>query len=86
MSAPPLKRPVLTCLSKQRWCDELAARAGAMHALERPGNTITRLWVYACPECRGWHLTSKGHGQRMMVTKTNPVQFDNHSKQPRRAA
>jgi hypothetical protein len=46
------------CLSKVRWSDELAARAGAMQALEaRPD--VRRLYTYKCLICSGWHLTRK---------------------------
>lgn len=73
MSAPPLKRPVLTCLNKQRHPDEFVARAAAMHSLERPDCDVDRLWVYRCPLCRGFHLSSRPQGRGHMVTVTNPV-------------
>jgi hypothetical protein len=73
MTAPPLKRPVLTCQRKLRWSDEFAARAAAMHRLEQPDQPLDRLWIYRCPMCAGWHLTSKRQATSMMVTAANPV-------------
>jgi hypothetical protein len=72
MTAPPKKRTVLTCESKKRWPDEHSARAGAMVSIELNGNA-TELWVYNCPECRGWHLTKRNNGILLKVTLENPV-------------
>ena len=44
------------CIGKQRWADEMAARAGAIYAIET-FRKADKLWVYRCPHCYGWHLT-----------------------------
>lgn len=67
MSAPPLKGNVLACSNKRRWCDEFAARAGAMDAINRY-RVADRLWIYNCSYCRGWHLTKSNCGIDYMVT------------------
>lgn len=72
MTAPPLKGGVLNCSNKHRWSDEHAARAGAMDSITRHGQA-SRLWVYHCPHCRGWHLTSQNQGVKMLVTRDNLV-------------
>jgi hypothetical protein len=71
MSAPPLKGQRLTCRNKHRHPDEIIARAAAMDAITRYGN-VQVLYVYLCPECRGWHLSKKGNAL-YAVTKENPV-------------
>jgi hypothetical protein len=72
MSAPPLKKKVVTCQSKRRHPDEITARAAAMRAIQYRGQ-VNKLWVYPCPECRGWHLTKKNNGLGALVTADNPV-------------
>lgn len=72
MTAPPLKRTVVNCRSKNRYPDELAARAAGMVAIQRFGEQRT-LYVYKCRECRGWHLTKRDHGSLARVTGDNPV-------------
>lgn len=44
------------CANKHRWSDELSARAGAIHSLERRPH-VEQLFTYQCPICRGFHLT-----------------------------
>ena len=56
-----------TCKGKRYFADEIAARAGAAVSLEERANT-TRLWVYRCMACPGWHITSKKHSERFLVT------------------
>lgn len=43
-----------TC--ERRWPDEMSARAGALFAIETYKRE-SKLYVYRCPTCRGWHLT-----------------------------
>jgi hypothetical protein len=47
------------CTGKQRYADEATARAIGM---SRHAASGTALWVYACPQCRGWHLTRCDNG------------------------
>jgi hypothetical protein len=54
------------CLSKARYSDEYAARASASHLYDVPPEEVrtvagipTKLWVYKCVNCRGWHMTKK---------------------------
>ena len=49
------------CLTKTRYADEYSARAGAFHVLttERFHMTVDRMFVYKCPNCRGWHMSKK---------------------------
>jgi hypothetical protein len=72
VTAPPLKRPVLTCRRKKRHPDEFTARAAAMSAIEQHDNAKV-LYIYRCPECRGWHLTRRNNGVLVKVTADNPV-------------
>lgn len=72
MTAPPPKRKAQTCASKRRYPDELTARAGAMHDIHHVGNA-SELYVYRCPECRGFHLTRRDNGVAARVTGDNPV-------------
>jgi hypothetical protein len=72
MSAPPLKKEVRVCQKKHRHPDELTARAAAMDAIQRHGNT-DKLFVYRCEHCKGWHLTRFPVGLHKMVTADNPV-------------
>lgn len=73
MTAPPLKGTKLTCASKRRHPDESVARASAMDALSQPNTHRIKLYVYKCPECRGWHLTRSKHRNGVRVTATDPV-------------
>lgn len=55
-------------------CDsELSARLLAQGAinLSNTGQRATMLWVYRCPECDRWHMTSCG--PRPGQPKGNPV-------------
>jgi predicted SprT family Zn-dependent metalloprotease len=49
------------CLNKTRYSDEYTCRAGAQHVLTNPrfGMTVARMFVYKCPNCRGWHMTKQ---------------------------
>ena len=60
------------CKQKSRFTDEPQARAMAAVYLETPRNQekpIEALWVYRCPHCFGWHMTSKKHNDRWKVSK-----------------
>lgn len=61
-----INRP-MTCREKRNYPDEVSARAGALLSLEERGNRST-LWVYKCPHCDRWHLTSKDSGKRRRVS------------------
>lgn len=70
MTAPPLKRTVANCRNKRRYSDEFTARAGVQIFLQHNTNENDRAWVYHCPECGGWHMTSKSKGRKWLVTRT----------------
>lgn len=57
------------CLSKVRYPDEYVARARIGQLYDQALADKPRLWVYQCPSCRGWHLTSKPRrdGQYNMI-------------------
>lgn len=60
------------CKQKDRFSDEPQARAAALYAIENPrraNEPIDRLWVYRCPHCFGWHMTSKPHERRWLVER-----------------
>lgn len=57
-------RRVSQCTSKNRYSDELAARAMGQRQALRQG---IQLWVYHCNLCNGWHLTRCDNGDRMNV-------------------
>jgi hypothetical protein len=62
MTAPQRRNGILVstivrgCESKLRFADELTARAAGQHDGEK---YQTRMFVYQCHICRGWHLTRK---------------------------
>jgi hypothetical protein len=43
-----------------------------MSAIEQHDNAKV-LYIYRCPECRGWHLTRRNNGVLVKVTADNPV-------------
>lgn len=49
-------RRAKACAEKVRYPSEAAARAVGQASIRRVGG-LARLWPYACPVCRGWHLT-----------------------------
>lgn len=53
------------CASKNRYPDEIAARASGLHHQDR--NKLDGLWVYPCKHCAGWHLTRRDNGPRWRV-------------------
>lgn len=51
----------MTKCSKQRFRDEIAAKL-ALAEIQRKGKGSrekTEQRAYRCPDCRGWHLTSR---------------------------
>ena len=68
MSAPPIKQEVLNCQAKRRYPDEYTARASALFALSENWRAPA-LWIYRCPHCKGWHLTSLKKANRMKITR-----------------
>lgn len=69
MSAPPLRKSVMTCQNKHRHPDEFTARAAAQYALESGFYDGPYLAVYHCDECRGWHLTKTHSAKSRRVTR-----------------
>jgi hypothetical protein len=69
VSAPPIKRIVFNCLNKRRFSDEYAARAATQARLQQIGEK-DGLAVYRCPECSGWHMTSRHSRRYWRVTDT----------------
>jgi hypothetical protein len=47
------------CIAKNRYPDELTARAAGQHYRERYASES--LYVYRCPQCAGFHLTRTRH-------------------------
>ncbi len=65
------------CLNKSRYSDEFSARAASQHVLIRgflntPEKTVSKMWVYRCENCRGWHMT-KSPTVNAPVTETELV-------------
>ncbi|MDN7537021.1 hypothetical protein [Burkholderia cenocepacia] len=50
------------CAHKNRYPDELTARAAGAHYVTL--GQVSALWVYRCPICNGFHLTSQQQGKR----------------------
>lgn len=46
------------CASKVRYPDEATCRARMGQLFEQGHVQKKRLWVYKCPSCRGFHMTS----------------------------
>lgn len=45
------------CHSKHVYLDEVTAKIEVQRVLKKHGHKVT---PYRCPNCRFWHLTSKG--------------------------
>jgi hypothetical protein len=64
------------CTSKARYSDEYSARGSAQHSLNSSwGKSTAFLWVYQCPVCRGWHMTSSPNDSAP-VSRDNLVEDD----------
>lgn len=72
MSAPPKRQSLRTCEKKLYFNDEFQARANALEVIEAYGQKA--LWIYRCPECKGWHMTKKDNGVLWKVTRFQPFQ------------
>ncbi len=72
MTAPPKRVTLRNCQKKKHFNDEFQARANALEVIESHGTKA--LWVYRCPECKGWHMTSKDNGSKWKVTRFTPFQ------------
>lgn len=72
------------CLSKVRFPDEYVARARAQQVIDMQGERIGALWVYQCPNCRGWHMTSNGYLNAKTHAVTKDDMFDETQRQHRR--
>ena len=59
-----------SCLTKKRFDAEHLARLAAQDSVRRPDSDVSRLWVYKCVGCQGWHLTRRA-GDGNPVTKTD---------------
>jgi hypothetical protein len=79
VTAPPPKKPIVTCASKRRHPDELTARAAASLHLERK-EMGDELFVYRCPICDGWHLTGNQQGAAAAVTAGDPFKERKYGK------
>lgn len=62
MTLRPADARERSCTDKKRLASEAAARALASHLIGIGKFTGKKAWVYPCPHCRGFHITSKfGH-------------------------
>lgn len=55
-----------TCKEKRYFADQALARAHAQLSIHE--QNLKKLWIYKCPNCPGWHLTSCNQGEPMLVT------------------
>ncbi len=65
----------MTHCGKSRYPDKRAAQS-AMNARMRSHNRPDHLRIYACPICRGWHMT---HGTRKQKPKSNKFETPNRA-------
>lgn len=63
---PRTYRTDRTCKDKRYFADEHLARAQAQATIQEVG--LKKLWIYKCPHCPGWHLTSHNQGEKKLVT------------------
>lgn len=61
-----------TCSAKNRYCEEVTARAGGTLALQEMRNRA-KLWCYRCKHCNGWHLTHTDQGARWLIKIDDPA-------------
>lgn len=83
MSAPSRRNGLLveriyaSCERKQRYPDELTARAAGRMFSEKEGYP---LWLYPCRVCRGWHLTKLPQKGRHYVWRNCAYDFERSSQ------
>ena len=46
-----------SCLNKRRFTNEAVARAGAQIHCDEGKARNGAMWIYACENCRGWHMS-----------------------------
>lgn len=62
MSAPRAKRkhfPRAKCHGKKRFMTEIEATMAMLRIQGTSTHDVVPIRVYPCPDCHGWHLTSK---------------------------
>lgn len=74
MSAPPPKKGLKNCQVKIRYGDEMSARANISVLCEQHGTS--RMFLYKCPHCLGWHATRNFKPNSFFITPENT--FDKH--------
>lgn len=57
-----------SCKAKRRFETEADARGEAQ---KHCSAATPAIWVYACSNCAGWHLSTKGGSSRLKVTAEN---------------
>lgn len=62
---------------KVRYRTEVQAANALAVLRDQPGSQVKPVRAYACPDCEGFHLTSKGRPSARLGTCT-PCQFDTH--------
>ena len=65
-----------SCLNKRRFTDELTARAGAQIHCDEGKARNGVMWIYACENCRGWHMTSGRGALQFRVTSESMFASD----------
>jgi hypothetical protein len=48
-----------SCQKKKAYGSESTARLAGYESILRNGSDVDELWVYRCPYCFDWHITSK---------------------------
>lgn len=64
------------CLGKLRFADECACRVVAQESINRPQSMVKMLWVYQCPNCRGYHMTKLRNYRVAPVSPTDLYVMD----------
>lgn len=66
-------RPVGVCpTGKRRFRDRVAALLALAEIARADGERREEVRAYRCPECRGWHLTSKAVYERPKLSRWDP--------------
>mgnify|MGYP000976653293 CR=1 FL=1 len=63
------KATVAACERKTRYETEQTARLTGRRIIREGDNAPDRLWPYACPNCKGWHLTKRQGQKRIAITE-----------------